>query len=90
MTLGEFAEAVRAYALLTNASATSWGRTTQRNQAVGGVLYSAHRVWLACDLVYDEPVVPKDQRIIIADRLGLKVLDEGDHDHLQPKSWVPG
>lgn len=90
MTVGEFAQAVADYAMLTHASATSWGRSAKRNQAVGGVPFSAHRFWLGCDLVYDDPVLEKGERIILAQRLGLKLIAEGDHDHLQPETWPPG
>ena len=89
MTLGDFAEAVRAYALMTGASATSWGRTMKHNQAVGGVPYSAHRFWLGCDVVYDAPI-PETERKEIGKRLGLRVLPEGDHDHIQAFDWSAG
>ena len=90
MTFVDFCLAVRQYGMMTGGSTTSWGRTTKRNQAVGGVPYSAHRFWLAVDLVYDEPVMPKNERIVIASRLGLKVIAEGSHDHCQPETWAPG
>ena len=88
MTLGEFADAVRAYALITGASATSWGRTEKHNEAVGGVKYSAHRFWLAADLVYDGP--PPPDAVAVAHRLGLKLIEEGDHHHVQPLGWIAG
>lgn len=89
MELAAFAEAVRTYATLMGASATSWGRTTQHNKAVGGVMYSAHRFWMGTDLVYDEPK-PLEERQTTAMRLGLKLIIENDHDHVQPADWVAG
>lgn len=88
MTTGEFYERAKTYAMLTNASGTSAGRTEKHNKDVGGVPYSAHRFWLAQDLVYDGPAPPDGD--IIAQRLGLKLIREGDHDHLQPLDWVAG
>ena len=87
MTVAEFAEAVSRYGMLMGASVTSWGRTLKHNTEVGGVTFSAHRFWLGCDLIYDGPVLSKMET---ARRLGLKLIDEGDHDHLQPLDWVAG
>ena len=89
MTIGEFWEAVAQYAMMTNASGTSPGRTKKHNKEVGGVEYSAHRFWRGCDLVYDEPL-PVNDRVIIAGRLGLKMIAEGSHDHVQPMDWSAG
>lgn len=89
MTIGEFAEAVRVYAVITGASATSWGRTKKRNAVVGGVPYSAHRFWLGVDMVYDDAIEEQDAKEI-AKRLGLRLIREGDHDHLQSAEWPAG
>jgi len=89
MTVGEFAEAAYQYAMLTGASATSAFRTEARNRLVGGVTYSAHRFGRAVDVVYDT-TPPREVRDILAQRLGLKLIDEGDHDHLQPLDWGAG
>lgn len=89
MTLGEFAEAVRVYGALTSASVTSWGRSEQHNREVGGVPYSAHRFWLAVDVVYTT-LAPDVVRKELARRLGLRCLIESDHDHLQPWDWSAG
>lgn len=88
MTPGEFAEAVSRYAMLTGASATSWGRSVEHNRTVGGVAHSAHIVWLGCDLVYD--TTPSPDRVEWARRLGLKIVVESDHDHVQPLGWEAG
>jgi len=82
LTPQEFADAIRAYCSATQGSITSWGRTAKRNKAVGGVAESAHLLWIAADVVYDTPL-DQAHRIALASRLGLKLIDEGDHDHLQ-------
>lgn len=89
MTVAEFAAAAMEYCALTGASVTSWGRTQARNRAVGGVPVSAHRFFRAVDVVYDGPT-DKVQCRIIAARLGLLLLPEDDHDHLQPADWPRG
>lgn len=62
-------------------SVTSWWRTVKRNQEVGGVPNSKHLSGLAIDLVLDNP---SDNQAFIqaAQGLGLFVLDEGDHIHI--------
>ena len=88
MTVGEFAEAVSMYCVLHGGSITSWGRSTKHNTDVGGVPGSSHRFWRGADVVYDSP--PAATRAEYARRLGLKLLPEGDHDHLQPLDWSAG
>jgi uncharacterized protein YcbK (DUF882 family) len=64
-------------------SVTSWLRSQERNKAVGGSRDSNHMTALAVDVVLDggeDTISFKLQ----ANKLGLKVLDEGDHLHLQP------
>ena len=78
-----FAAALLAYCSATNASVTSWGRTRAHNAAVGGVPNSQHRAWLAADVIYDAPM-PLDDRQTLARLLELRLIPEGDHDHLQP------
>lgn len=89
MTVGEFAEACAMYCLVLAASETSGGRTEQRNAAVGGVSLSAHRFHRGRDVVYDG-APPEDLRIEVGRRLGLRVIVEDDHDHLQPLDWRAG
>lgn len=87
MTFEEFTRAVRQFCDSTNASITSWKRTAERNAEIGGVPGGPHVFWLAVDVVYDRaPLLA--ERLRIAHTLGLTLLDEGDHDHLQPKGWV--
>jgi len=92
VTLGDYAEAVRTYCLLRGGSITSWGRTTRHNTRVGGVKNSAHRFFFGADVVYDfhEATMTDANRFVEARRLGLKIIAEGDHDHLQPYDWEAG
>jgi hypothetical protein len=88
MDVETFARGVRAYRLTFSGSITSWGRTVERNAAVGGVANSAHLADLAVDIVYDgsAPGVEAD-RLLAAH--GLKRIREGDHDHIMPQAWPP-
>lgn len=89
MTLGEFAEAVTQYCAMTRASVTSWGRTTRRNEQVDGVPYSAHRFFRAVDVIYDD-AFGRLERERLAAAVGLRLIIEADHDHLQPLDWPKG
>lgn len=63
-------------------SVTSWWRSKAHNAAVGGVRTSRHLVGLAVDIVLDNA----DDRSALrqtALELGLQVIDEGDHVHIQ-------
>lgn len=89
MTRAEFLEAVMMFCELTTGSVTSWKRTVKHNADVGGVPNSAHLYGLGLDVVYDTaPALPS--RLERARRLGLKLIPESDHDHLQPSSWERG
>jgi Peptidase M15 len=79
----DFASAIMAYCSATTGSVTSWGRTRTHNTQVGGVEDSAHMLWVAADVTYDTPPLPA-LRDKLAKRLGLFIVHEGDHDHLQP------
>ena len=83
MTQAVFAEALRDYCQALDASVTSYGRTRAHNAKVGGFETSRHLHWLAADVVYDEQM-PISTRNALAAQLGLTVLHEDDHDHLQP------
>ncbi len=87
MTPLEFADSLRAYCAATGGSVTSWGRTVAHNAKVGGVPESAHLLWTAADVVYDANGVPPPgvtpHREALAARLGLQLIHEGDHDHVQ-------
>lgn len=85
MDIGAFAAAVVAYCGVTHASVNSWVRTRRHNMDVGGVPYSYHQVGLGADVIYDDPAPEKTWRVSIANKLGLRCIVEGDHDHLEPK-----
>jgi len=64
-------------------SVTSWGRTWKRNRGVGGRGDTEHVGWRAVDVVPDDPSLrPLAEEW--CGRLGLVLVDEGDHWHLQP------
>jgi hypothetical protein len=86
MTVEEFAWALVRFCIQLRASVTSHYRTAAHNAAVGGVAGSAHRAGLGADVVYDAPVDETLRRETAA-QLGLGLLVESDHDHLQPASW---
>lgn len=89
MTPYEFLTGVMIYCTRAGGSVTSWGRTKAHNQKVGGVQNSPHLYWLGADVVLDAPA-PEGERVELARRLGLKLIVEADHDHLQPLGWIPG
>lgn len=79
----DFAAALIAYCAATGASVTSWGRTLAHNKTAGGAANSFHLTWQAADVVYDARL-PLPQRKALARHLGLELIAEGDHDHLEP------
>src|SRR5437899_2579107 len=88
----EFAERVLLLKELVPFSVSSWGRTEVHNTAVGGVAKSAHRHWLAADVIHENPT-PANLLYLqtAADRLDLEVIDEWTtkgHYHVQPKGWA--
>lgn len=85
----EFAARLIVFCTAATGSVVSWGRTTHHNAVVGGVPGSAHRFWCGADVVYDV-TPPLDEAQRAARQLGLALLREGDHDHLQPATWSPG
>lgn len=84
MTPLQVAEAVALYCAWSRGSVTSWIRSPERNAEVGGVPTSKHLVGLAMDVGYaPNPKPPLTQAKARAKHLGLKLLREADHDHLQ-------
>jgi hypothetical protein len=63
-------------------SVTSWLRTPKRNLTVGGVTNSAHLFGLAVDVVPDQGTSWAEFGTR-ARQLGLVVVEETDHLHLQ-------
>lgn len=86
MDVTEFADAVVRYCQRVRGSVTSWIRTPARNAMVGGVRRSAHLYALGADVVPEAPL-SADERRRVGAALGLRVIVEGDHDHLQPADW---
>jgi hypothetical protein len=68
---------------------TSGIRTPRHNRDRKGVEYSAHQVGLASDVSYFTPP-PIEKARAWAQRLGLRLVREKDHDHLQPRDWTAG
>ena len=67
-------------------SVTSWWRSKKHNTAVGGVPTSRHLVGLAVDVVLDN-ADDKPALRQTASEIGLQVIDETDHLHIQePRS----
>lgn len=82
MSVSEFATVVFVLGRIYGLSVTSWGRTAARNEAVGGVRTSKHLSWLAVDVVPDDRSVLEELSAAAA-RLGLMLIDEHDHLHIQ-------
>lgn len=80
--MAEFAERVSLLAAAFDLSVTSWFRSSKRNAAVGGVAGSRHLVGLAVDVVLDQGQ-DADAFVKLCVSLGLEVLAEGDHYHVQ-------
>jgi len=58
---------------------SSWYRSPQHNQHVGGDPYSQHLLGLAVDFESDAPQLA----VTALSQLGLVALNEGDHVHVQ-------
>ena len=77
-----FSDKVLALCLIYDCSETSGYRTEKRNALVGGADDSRHKEALAKDIVPDDRTI--DHKIEhAAQKLGLWVLVESDHIHLQ-------
>lgn len=83
MTPTLFHEAMMTLSTKYDFRVTSYFRSPKSNAAVGGVSRSWHQLWMACDVVLEEATQAADF-VHDAQLLGLKVLNEGDHLHVQP------
>lgn len=88
MTPEEFGALVVRYRRFIGGSVTSWGRSYHHNQAVGGVPHSPHLEDRGAD-VRNEGGLSAESRTAYAHSLGLQLIVEKDHDHLQPLDWTP-
>lgn len=79
-----FCERIRILSDKFACSATSWGRSDKRNKQVGGHPKSRHLNWCAVDIVLDDEA-DKFRFTELAKTLGLRVVDEQDHLHIQPE-----
>lgn len=89
MTPHDFLDARMALASRFAFRETSGYRSAQSNRDVGGVPGSAHQFWLGVDVVLD-PETDTPAFVKAARQLGLFVLVEIDHVHLQPATWAKG
>jgi hypothetical protein len=87
MTVLQFAQAAYVYCQKTAGSCTSWGRTVKHSIAVGGFDGDPHTWWVGADIVYDT-LIDEQQAKKLAQSLGLLLIREKDHDHLQPLGYV--
>jgi len=82
MTLSAFVQNILTLTTLFKGSVTSWFRSKERNKQVGGHSRSLHLCGLAVDIVLDDDTL-KHEFFKMCVRLGLRVVDEGDHYHVQ-------
>lgn len=90
LTPAQFFDVVRAYCDLTGSQIT-WYNRTPETEAVQTkpVKHSPHEVWLAVDVRPGGKFSAQD-RIEWGRRMGIRVIAEIDHDHLQPLEWEAG
>lgn len=74
---------VRLLSRIVPFSVTSWGRTAQRNKAVGGVANSWHLDYMAVDVVLDDVSDLNRLRQYCA-ALSLEVIAGEGHWHIEP------
>lgn len=87
MTFREFCSCIRTLQKRFGFSVTSWFRSPKRNKAKGGMSTSKHLKGLAVDAVLDnmQDTNAKAELTAAARAMGLGVVDEGDHLHIQVK-----
>lgn len=82
MTPTQFLEKMMALSGRFHFRVKSYYRSPKSNAYVGGVKNSFHQLWLAADIVLEDPN-DENNFIFVARRLGLKVIVETDHIHIQ-------
>ena len=82
MTHHDYTDCILCLATRYDFSVTSWGRTAKHNADVGGKPNTRHLLFLAVDIVLDDAT---EIGLLTADatRMGLTVVDEADHIHIQ-------
>lgn len=88
LTVVGFVMRVYGLAVVVPGSVTSWGRSLKRNAAVGGDPFSGHLFWLGVDYVADDPRQLERARTYCR-LVGLVLVVEKDHWHLEPAAWTP-
>lgn len=89
MTRGAFYEAVYTYCIATGARVTSGPRPLTVDQELMAVSLHPHVAGFGADVSYGTP--PElARRHALANSLGLRLVTEPAHDHLQPLDWPPG
>ena len=84
MTPTQFMDSARAYTAWARGSITSYVRSPERNAQVGGHKDSSHLIGLACDIGYSpNPTPPLATAKRRARKLGLTLIRETSHEHLQ-------
>ena len=94
MTFDAFCSAVVLWCYAYGGSVTRWGSTGVHNAAVGGVPGSPHRFFMGVDVVYGKGGLDGAPNAIVASQraraMGLALIVEADHHHLQPLDWPAG
>ena len=99
MTYHEFCDACLQLMAACGGRVTSWGRSPFGNDEVGGVATSYHTLMMGADWAWSEAEIQattvsdkhgysgsgRDRMKVLGPRLGLSVLDEGSHLHIQPR-----
>lgn len=94
MTYTEFCNVILQLMAACGGRITSWGRSPFGNAEVGGVRYSYHQLMMGVDWTWSDEELEattiagyngRQRLVVMARRLGFRVLDEGSHIHLEPK-----
>ena len=97
MTYEQFCSHIKTLMAACGGRHTSWWRSPHGNEEVGGHRYSRHMIGEAVDWNWSEAELKateftdskghrtngRERLLVMAPRLGLKVLDEDDHVHVQ-------
>jgi len=70
-------------------SELSGQRTPRYNTDVDGVANSPHLYWVGRDVAFEHQV-KRPELIEAGRRLGLTIIPERDHHHVQPADWIAG